>query len=106
MPARSTSNASSSSSSRKKDYHSSDSGISSSQSSQSSSSTKNSSNTSNSQQREDVHILDQLARQTASALQGGRAFFGDELESSSSESSAVNAHLQLPTSYDIMSLNF
>ena len=105
MPARSTSNASSSSSSRKKDYHSSDSGISSSQSSQSSSSTKNSSNTSNSH-REDVHILDQLARQTASALQGGRAFFGDELESSSSESSAVNAHLQLPTSYDIMSLNF
>ena len=105
MPARSTSNASSSSSSRKKDYHSSDSGISSSQSSQSSSSTKNSSNTSNSQ-REDVNILDQLARQTASALQGGRAFFGDELESSSSESSAVNAHLQLPTSYDIMSLNF
>ena len=105
MPARSTSNASSSSSSRKKDYHSSDSGISSSQSSQSSSSTKNSSNTSNSQ-REDVHILDHLARQTASALQGGRAFFGDELESSSSESSAVNAHLQLPTSYDIMSLNF
>ena len=105
MPSRSTSNASSSSSSRKKDYHCSDSGISSSQSSQSSSSTKNSSNTSNSQ-REDVHILDQLARQTASALQGGRAFFGDELESSSSESSAVNAHLQLPTSYDIMSLNF
>ena len=101
MP-RSTSSVSSSS--RKKDFHSSDSGISS-QSSQSSSSTKNSSNTSNSQ-REDVHILDQLARQTASALQGGRAFFGDELESSSSESSAVNAHLQLPTSYDIMSLNF
>ena len=50
-------------------------------------------------------ILDQLARQTASALQGGRAFFGDELESSES-SAAVNAHLQLPTSYDIMSLNF
>ena len=98
MP-RSTSSVSSSS--RKKDFHSSDSGISS-QSSQSSSSNKTSSNP----QREDVHILDQLARQTASALQGGRAFFGDELESSSSESSAVNTHLQLPTSYDIMSLNF
>ena len=50
-------------------------------------------------------MLDQLARQTAAALKGGRLTL-DEESTSSSESSNATQHPIIPLTYDIMSLTF
>ena len=54
--------------------------------------------------RDDDDILDQLARQTANALKGGRTTLDEE--STSSEDSAPNVHPASILTYDIMSLSF
>ena len=56
--------------------------------------------------KETDDVLDKLARQTATALKGGRGL-NDDLDSSSSDAGiTILPHGTLPVTYDVISLNF
>lgn len=54
--------------------------------------------------KDDDDILDQLARQTAAALKGGRVTM--EEDSTNSSESSTMSHPIVPITYDVISLTF
>ena len=51
-------------------------------------------------------VLDRLARQTATALKGGRGTLSDDLDSSSSDAGINILQHGMALTYDVISLNF